>query len=53
MPPDNVTLLHRAYEALNRRDLDAFLALMDPDVEALPRVVALESAYRGHNGIRL
>jgi ketosteroid isomerase-like protein len=53
MPPDNVTLLHRAYEALNRRDLDAFLALMDPDVEAVPRVVALESAYRGHDGIRL
>jgi ketosteroid isomerase-like protein len=38
--------------ALNRRDLGAFLALMDADVEALPRVVAIEGGYHGHEGIR-
>jgi ketosteroid isomerase-like protein len=49
---ENVQLLHRAYDAMNRRDLDAFLALMDEDVQAIPRVVALEGAYSGHDGIR-
>jgi ketosteroid isomerase-like protein len=49
---ENVELLRKAYDAMNRRDLDAFLALMDPDVQAIPRVVALEGAYSGHDGIR-
>ncbi len=52
MSPDNVDLAHQAYDALNRRDLDAFLALMDADVEAVPRIVAIESGFHGHDGIR-
>jgi ketosteroid isomerase-like protein len=52
MSEDNVVLAHRAYDALNRRDLGAFLALMDADVEAFPRVVAIEGGFRGHDGIR-
>ena len=39
-------------DAFNRRDLDAFLALMDDDVEAIPRSVAIEGGYHGHDGIR-
>jgi ketosteroid isomerase-like protein len=52
MSQQNVELAHRAYDALNRRDLDAFLALMADDVEAGPRVVAIEGGYYGHEGIR-
>jgi ketosteroid isomerase-like protein len=46
---DNVELANRAYEAVNRRDLDAFLGLMDHDVELL---AAMEGTYHGHDGIR-
>ncbi|RRB14241.1 nuclear transport factor 2 family protein [Larkinella knui] len=30
---DNLKLLERAYEAFNKRDIDAVLALMQPDVD--------------------
>lgn len=33
MAVDNETLLLRAYETFNARDIDGALALMDPDVE--------------------
>ena len=52
MSEANVELAHQAYDALNRRDLPAFLALMHADVEAVPRVAALEGGYHGHDGIR-
>jgi ketosteroid isomerase-like protein len=52
MSEENLELARRAYDALNRRDLDAFLALMDDDVEGRPRVVALEGGYHGHDGMR-
>jgi ketosteroid isomerase-like protein len=41
MSQQNVDLTRQAYDALNRRDFDAFLALMDAGVEARPRVVAI------------
>jgi ketosteroid isomerase-like protein len=49
-----VELAYRAADAFNRRDLDAFLALCDPDVEHYSRLVELEGGgpYRGHAGIR-
>jgi ketosteroid isomerase-like protein len=52
MSQENVELAHRAVDALNRRDLGAYLALMDDDVEAVPRLVAMEGGYHGHDGIR-
>jgi SnoaL-like protein len=52
MSQENVALARQAYDALNQRDLGAFLAPMDADVEALPRVVAIEGGYHGHDGIR-
>ena|SRR5215211_563390 len=52
MSQENVELVRRAYEAVNRRDLDAFLALMDEEVEAISWLVAMEGEYRGHAGIR-
>jgi ketosteroid isomerase-like protein len=52
MSEKNVELARQAYEALNRRDLPAYLALMHPDVEAVPRLATIEGGYRGHDGIR-
>jgi ketosteroid isomerase-like protein len=52
MSEANVELARQAYDALNRRDLPAFLALMHADVEAVPRVAVIEGAYHGHDGIR-
>jgi ketosteroid isomerase-like protein len=52
MSQANVELTHQAYDAFNRRDIDAFLGIMAADVKAFPRQVAMEGAYRGHAGIR-
>ena len=48
MSQENVEVARQAYDAVNRRDLDAFLELMDPEVVALPRQAAMEGGYRGH-----
>ncbi len=48
----NVELARRAYEAFNRRDLEAFLALMDEEVESVSRIVDVEGVLSGHDGIR-
>jgi ketosteroid isomerase-like protein len=53
MSKENVELYRRGIEAFNRRDLDAFLALADPDVVGISRVLAIEGgSYRGHEGTR-
>jgi ketosteroid isomerase-like protein len=52
MSKENVELALRAHDAMNRRDLDGFLAVMDDDVEARPRLTAVEGHYRGHEAIR-
>ena len=53
MPQEYVELVYRGIEAINRRDLDGFLALMDDDVEVASRIVAIEGGLRGHDGVRL
>jgi ketosteroid isomerase-like protein len=54
MSRDYVESLHRAIDTFNRRDLDAFLTVNDPNVEFTPYERALEGLgpYRGHKGIR-
>jgi len=54
MSQENVELLHRVLDAFNRRDLGAYLALMDHDVEFTPYEVWVQGGepYRGHAGIR-
>ena len=54
MSRENVELLHRAIDTFNRRDLEGFLALNDPDVEFTPYERAIEGLgpYRGHDGVR-
>ena len=48
MSQDNVELVHRIFEAFNRRDLDAALALIDDDVEFGSRLA--RPARRQHGG---
>ena len=48
MSRENLGLVLVMYEAFNRRDLDAALALMHDGVEIAPRLGALEGNYRGH-----
>lgn len=54
MSQENLQLAYRSFDAFNRRDIDAYLALMDDDVEGVPRAVAMEGGdhYRGHDGAR-
>ena len=52
MSRENVELVHRAIEAVNRRNLDAFLALVDPGAEFTPYTVTMEGSYQGHDGLR-
>jgi hypothetical protein len=52
MSEENLELLHRSVDAINRRDLEAFMALMDQDVRVLSRIAAVEGGLHGHEGIR-
>jgi ketosteroid isomerase-like protein len=52
MSHENVELVRRAYDAFNRRDWDAFVALIDDDVEIVTRIAAIEGPRRGHDGMR-
>ncbi len=43
----------RLIDAYNRRDMDAFVELLDPNVEWIPIMAALEGrVYCGHEGVR-
>jgi hypothetical protein len=46
-----VEAVRRAFDAFNRRDWNAFAALMDEEVEADSRLAAMEGGYHGHIGI--
>ena len=54
MSQENVESNRRVLATFHRRDLDAFLAFMDPELEFTSRVipVAGDVHYRGHDGIR-
>jgi ketosteroid isomerase-like protein len=52
MSQENVELSHQVFDAFNRRDLGAYLELMDAEVEAVPLLVAMTGDYHGHAGIR-
>ncbi len=47
-------LVYRLADALNRQEIDAVLALADPEIEYSPRLVELEGGgpFRGHDGVR-
>ena len=52
---ENVEQQYRAADAFSRRDLDAFLAICDPDIELISRHLALDGSghLRGHAAVRV
>jgi ketosteroid isomerase-like protein len=53
MSQENGDLEEAAFAALDQRNLDAFLALIHPEVEFRSLVAEVEgTTYRGHDGVR-
>jgi ketosteroid isomerase-like protein len=53
MSQENVEIARSVHDAFNRRDIVALLGLLDPDVEWIPMLAALEgNVYRGHASVR-
>jgi ketosteroid isomerase-like protein len=56
MSEENVEAFKRAVEASNRRDVEAVLEELDPEVEWHPAMAALlggkATVFRGHEGVR-
>jgi ketosteroid isomerase-like protein len=54
MSQENVEQQYRAADAFSRRDLDAFLAICDPDIELVSRHLELDGSghLRGHAAVR-
>jgi ketosteroid isomerase-like protein len=56
MSQENVEVAYRGLDAYNRRDIEALLETLDPEVEWSPAFPVLlggdAMAYRGHEGIR-
>ena len=54
MSQENVDGYLESVEAFNRRDLDAFLSFMDPEVKFVVRLMEMEGRphLRGHDGVR-
>jgi ketosteroid isomerase-like protein len=53
MSQENVEIARQHHDAFNRRDIPAFLAALDPDVEWIPIMAALEGhVYRGHEAVQ-
>src|SRR5262245_29387339 len=54
MSQENVALVRKAIDAVNRRDFDALLAFLSPDVvwEALEGVSGIGELYRGRAEVR-
>lgn len=50
MSRENLELALRTYDAFNRRDWDACVGLMDPDLEVESRLTAMEGRYHGYEG---
>lgn len=52
MASQNEETVRRAYAALRANDLDAFLEIVDPEVEWHSLILEIEGTFHGHDGIR-
>jgi hypothetical protein len=52
MSQENVKLHRRAIEAFNARDVEAFIAFIDPSVEFHTEFATVSGGYHGHDGVR-
>jgi ketosteroid isomerase-like protein len=48
----NVDVVYELVDAINRADLEAILAVYDPNVDFRPLRAPIQGAYAGHAGIR-
>jgi ketosteroid isomerase-like protein len=51
MSQENVEIVRRWLDAYNRRDFEGVIGLTDRDCEFQSRFVAIESAFRGNEGV--
>jgi ketosteroid isomerase-like protein len=52
MPQENVNRMRESIEAMNRRDIQAVLRSMDPEVRFEHRLAALQGNFVGLDGVR-
>ena len=52
MSQQNVELHRRALDAYNARDIEAFIAIADPNIEYHSRFAEIHGVHRGHDGLR-
>jgi ketosteroid isomerase-like protein len=52
MSQENVEVVSRTISAINERDVEAYLAVCDPDVEIINPLSAIEGPARGEDGVR-
>ena len=56
MSQEHVEVFKRAFDAINRRDAEALLSELDPEVEwhsaILMAMGGTQTVYRGHDGVR-
>ena len=56
MSQENVEVFKRAFDAINRRDAEALVSELDPEVEwhsaILMAMGGKQTVYRGHEGVR-
>ena len=52
MPQKNVEVMREGIEAMNRRDIEGVLRLMDPKVRFEHRLAALQGNFVGLDGVR-
>ena len=52
MSQENVDAIRAAVEAMNRRDIEGVITLMDPEVRFEHRLAALEGKFVGLDGVR-
>src|SRR4051794_19811070 len=52
MSQENIEVVSQAISAINKRDVDAYLALCHTDFEMTNQLTAIEGPNRGEQGIR-
>jgi ketosteroid isomerase-like protein len=53
MPPENIEVVRRAFQAYAEADLDSLLPLLDPGVEVRSLLTEPEgTTFHGHDGVR-
>jgi ketosteroid isomerase-like protein len=52
MSEENVEVVRRAVDAINRRDIDAYLACCTEDIQLVPPNAQIDGSYEGPSGVR-